>query len=57
MELSQKRQTLSCVMVDNYSVITGTVKEGEGGVEFLFLNDTGIPTGTTRGKESLRISI
>jgi len=51
MELSQIRQTLSCVMVGNYSVITGNVGEGEGGVEFLFLNDYGMPTGTANGKK------
>ena len=49
--LNHSRQNLNCALVGNYSVITGTVEEGEGEVEFLFFNDNGTPRETKDGKE------
>ena len=51
MALNHIRQTLSCALVGNYSVVTGTVEEGEGEAEFLFFNDNGTPRETKDGKE------
>ena len=47
--LNHIRKTLSCALVGNYSVVTGTVEEGEGVVEFLFFED-GTPRKTNDGK-------
>ena len=49
MELIHFRQTVSCAIMGNYSVVTGGVADGKGKVEFV-LTDKGKPTETVDGE-------
>ena len=49
MGLNHIRQTVSCAIMGNYSVVTGGVADGKGKVEFV-LTDKGKPKQTVDGE-------